>query len=61
MYREAKARRGRPGARRGRDVVDEPERRQAYKRARGKGGLVRATWDEATEMVAAAHVHTIKK
>src|SRR5206468_3239152 len=31
-----------------------------YKSARGKGGLVRATWEEATELVAAAHVHTIK-
>ena len=35
--------------------------RKAYKSARGKGGLVRATWDEATEIVAAAYVHTIKK
>jgi nitrate reductase alpha subunit len=32
-----------------------------YKSARGKGGLVRATWDEATELVAAAYVHTIRK
>ena len=37
------------------------ERRRRYKSARGKGGLVRASWDEATEMIAAAHVHTIKK
>ena len=42
-------------------IVDDPERAKAYKAARGKGGLVRASWDEATEMVAAAHVHTIKK
>src|SRR6185436_6643745 len=28
-------------------------------RARGKGGLVRVSWDEAQEIVAAAHVHTI--
>src|SRR5512144_2023820 len=33
---------------------------RAYKATRGKGGFVRATWDEALEMVAAAHVHTIK-
>ena len=32
-----------------------------YKSARGKGGLVRASWDEAIEIVAAAHVHTIKR
>ena len=42
-------------------VVDNPLRAKAYKSARGKGGLVRATWDEATEMVAAAYVHTIRK
>jgi len=32
-----------------------------HKRARGKGGLVRAGWDEVAEIVAAAHVHTIKE
>ncbi len=42
-------------------VVDNPSRARAYKSARGKGGLVRATWEEATEIIAAAHVHTIKK
>ena len=36
------------------------ERRRRYQRARGKGGLVRVSWAEATEMIAAAHVHTIK-
>lgn len=43
------------------DIQTDPERRRAYQRARGKGGLVRATWEEATELVAAAHVHTIKE
>jgi len=33
----------------------------AYKRQRGLGGFIRASWDEATEMVAAANVYTIKK
>ena len=42
-------------------IVENPLRAKAYKSARGKGGLVRATWDEAAEIVAAAHVHTIKK
>jgi nitrate reductase alpha subunit len=42
-------------------VVDHPDRARAYKNARGKGGLVRATWDEALELVAAAYVHTIQK
>ena len=42
-------------------IVEDPESSRAYKSARGKGGLVRATWDEAVEIVAAAHVHTVKR
>jgi nitrate reductase alpha subunit len=60
MYREAKTRTGDPVLAWA-DVVDDPERARRYKAARGKGGLVRASWDEATELVAAAHVHTIKR
>jgi len=60
MYREAKARLGDPVAAWA-DIVSDPERSRRYKSARGKGGLVRASWDEAVEMVAAAHVHTIKE
>jgi nitrate reductase alpha subunit len=59
MYREAKARLGDPVAAWA-DIQNDPERRRAYQRARGKGGLVRVSWDEALEIVAAAHVHAIK-
>ena len=59
MYREAKARLGDPVLAWA-DIVGDPERARRYKAARGKGGLVRASWDEAIEIVAAAHVHTIK-
>ncbi|WP_127479705.1 nitrate reductase subunit alpha [Nocardioides pantholopis] len=59
MYREAKARHGGDPVRAWADVVGDPERARTYKAARGKGGLVRATWEEAVELVAAAHVHTI--
>ncbi len=59
MYREAKARLGDPVVAWA-DIVGDPERRRRYQRARGKGGLVRVGWDEAAEIVAAAHVHTIK-
>src|SRR5699024_9728356 len=31
-----------------------------YKAARGLGGFVRASWDEALEIAAAANVHTIE-
>jgi nitrate reductase / nitrite oxidoreductase, alpha subunit len=33
----------------------------AYKKQRGLGGFLRASWDEATEIAAAANVYTIKK
>ncbi|WP_166849520.1 nitrate reductase subunit alpha [Isoptericola sp. BMS4] len=42
-------------------VTSDPDTARAYKAARGKGGLVRATWEEAAEIVAAAHVDTIRR
>ena len=61
MFREAKAQHGGDAVKAWEHIVENPQRAKAYKSARGKGGLVRATWQEATEIVAAAHVHTIKK
>ncbi|MFC5929257.1 nitrate reductase subunit alpha [Cryobacterium melibiosiphilum] len=60
LFREAKARLGDPVLAWA-EITGNPETAKAYKSARGQGGLVRATWDEASEIVAAAHVHTIKK
>ncbi|TXJ06618.1 MAG: nitrate reductase subunit alpha [Aeromicrobium sp.] len=60
MYREAKSRLGDPVLAWA-DVMEDPERRAKYLQARGKGGLVRMSWDESVEMVAAAYVNTIKK
>ncbi|MBC9711152.1 nitrate reductase subunit alpha [Streptomyces sp. TRM66268-LWL] len=59
MYREAKKRLKDPVLAWA-DIQNDPERRRKYQKARGKGGLVRASWEEATEIAAAAHVHTIK-
>ncbi|MFF0739299.1 nitrate reductase subunit alpha [Streptomyces sp. NPDC004111] len=58
MYREAKQRLGDPVLAWA-DIQHDPKRRRTYQQARGKGGLVRASWDEALEIAAAAHVHTI--
>ncbi|NKR75083.1 nitrate reductase subunit alpha [Rhodococcus hoagii] len=60
MYQEARERLGDPVLAWA-DVVGDPDRRARYQRARGKGGLVRASWEDAVEMIAAAHVHTIAK
>lgn len=35
-------------------------KRKSYTSMRGSGGFVRATWDEVTEIVAAANAHTVK-
>jgi nitrate reductase / nitrite oxidoreductase, alpha subunit len=43
------------------DLVGDAEARRAYISQRGKGGFLRASWDEVADMVAAAHVHTIKR
>ena len=42
-------------------IVNDSETRRSYQKARGKGGLVRVSWAEVNELIAAAHVHTIKE
>ena len=42
-------------------IVEDPERSKTYRRARGKAGWRRASWDEATEIIAAAKIYTIKR
>ncbi|MFC7530058.1 nitrate reductase subunit alpha [Actinoplanes sp. GCM10030250] len=59
MFREAKRRLGGDPVAAWADIQADPVRRRRYQQARGKGGLVRVSWDEAQEIVAAAHVHTI--
>ncbi|OIR02036.1 respiratory nitrate reductase 2 alpha chain [mine drainage metagenome] len=41
-------------------LQSDPALRAEYVAIRGKGGFVRAGWDEALELVAAANAHTIK-
>ena len=60
MWREARARLGDPVAAWA-EITGDPERTARYKGARGKGGFVRSTWPEVSELIAAAHVHTIKE
>lgn len=42
-------------------IQDDPAKRHEYQSARGLGGFVRVTWEEAEEIVAAANVHTVKQ
>ncbi|MFC7680160.1 nitrate reductase subunit alpha [Paenibacillus sp. GCM10028914] len=41
-------------------IVSDPDKRARYVKARGKGGFVRADWQDAKEMIAAASIHTIR-
>jgi nitrate reductase alpha subunit len=41
-------------------LVENPESRQRWQRARGKGGFRRLDWETALEIMAAANIHTIK-
>lgn len=60
MYRQERAT-GRDPVEAWAAIVDDLARSRTYKSQRGKGGFVRASWDEVVELIAAAHVHTIKK
>ena len=41
-------------------IVEDTAKRQDYMQVRGHGGFVRATWDEVTEIIAAANAYTAK-
>ncbi|MEU1134068.1 molybdopterin-dependent oxidoreductase, partial [Streptomyces sp. NPDC005900] len=61
MFRDAKRRLGGDPVAAWAEITGDPELRRRYQSARGKGGLVRIGWDEALEIAAAAHVHTLKE
>ena len=59
LWRDARRRLGDP-VEAWAEITGDPEKSDRYKQARGKGGFVRSTWDEVSELIAAAHVHTVK-
>jgi nitrate reductase alpha subunit len=60
LWREAKAIHDDP-VKAWESIVNSPESRGRYQRARGKGGFRRGSWEELQELIAAATIHTIKK
>jgi nitrate reductase alpha subunit len=42
-------------------IVEDPQKRERWQRARGKGGFRRVDWETALEIIAAANIYTIKK
>src|SRR5579859_1716192 len=59
MWR-AERRAGRDPVAAWKSIVQHPERRATYMRARGKGAFARASWAEVSELIAAATIYTIK-
>ncbi len=41
-------------------IVENPDKRASYVKKRGHGGFIRASWDEITEIIAAANAYTVK-
>lgn len=41
-------------------ISNDSEKLKAYKSRRGLGGMVRSSWDEVYELIAAANAHTVK-
>ncbi len=60
-YYRAERNRGKDAVEAWKAIVEDPARSKKYKAARGKAGWRRVSWDEATELVAAAQIYTIKK
>ncbi len=42
-------------------IVENPEKARSYKKARGKGGFVRISWEEINQIISAQMLYTIKK
>ncbi|WP_165078340.1 MULTISPECIES: nitrate reductase subunit alpha [unclassified Desulfovibrio] len=43
------------------DIQNDPGRRGAYQKARGMGGFVRFSWDEALTLISASLIYTIRR
>src|SRR5699024_5720862 len=41
-------------------IIDHEDSRRTYKKARGKGGFVRTTWDEVETLISAQLIYTLK-
>ena len=60
LWKEARASHGDP-VDAWRALVEDPEKRQRWQKARGKGGFRRFDWDTALEIIAASNVYTAKE
>lgn len=61
MFREEKKKNGGDSVLAWKAIQDDPKKRNAYVSQRGKGGLIRISYEEAVDMAAAAHVYTVRQ
>ncbi len=61
MWREALAAHPNNPLEAWKSIVEDREKAKRYKQARGKGGFVRVSWDEALTLVAASLLYTVVK
>ena len=61
MFREEKAKHDGDSVLAWKAIQEDPEKRRAYVSQRGKGGLIRISYEEAIDIAAAAHVYTLRK
>lgn len=59
LWREAK-KNHKNGLEAWKSIATDKEKQNSYKRARGMGGFVRASWDEVSEIVAASMLYTVQ-
>ena len=60
LYLEARSRLGDP-VEAWAEIVEDEEKAARYRGERGRGGFVRASWPDVVELIAAAHVYTIRR
>lgn len=61
LWREAKKRHPEDHVAAWRSITTDPELRNRYQSARGKGGFRRVNWQEANELMAAANISTVER
>lgn len=61
LWREMKEKTGGDPVLAWKEIQADSALRKSYQEIRGRGGFVRAGWDEALEIAAAANIHTIKE
>ena len=61
LWRKVKRENGGDSVKAWKSIQSDPEKRSYYQKVRGKGGFVRADWDEVNEIIVSSNIHTIRE